>query len=171
MADQNNLLVVPCKTLEEDLVLFHYGDLASTERDALQSHLIGCTSCAAYLRELGNLLPLTVKADEPAQTFWDDYSRELRHKLDATTEKKLWWQNLAVIFQPRLLSAAGAAVVAIALAFTLGKGVWPTKDIPHDDEAMMEALPVAENLEFFKAMDVLDDLDLLESMGSQSCAA
>lgn len=35
----------------------------------------------------------------------------------------------------------------------------------------MEALPVAENLEFFKAMDVLDDLDLLESMGSQSGAA
>jgi hypothetical protein len=172
MANQNNPLLVPCKTLEEDLVLFHYGDLAGTERDALQSHLIGCTGCAAYLRELGNLLPLTVKADEPAQTFWDDYSRELRHKLDATTEKKLWWQNLAVIFQPRLLSAAaGAAVVAIALAFTLGKGVWPTKDMPHDDEAMMEALPVAENLEFFKAMDVLDDLDLLESMGSQGGAA
>jgi hypothetical protein len=35
---------------------------------------------------------------------------------------------------------------------------------------MMEALPVAENLEFFKAMDVLDDLDLLESMGSQGAA-
>ena len=26
----------------------------------------------------------------------------------------------------------------------------------------MEVLPVAENLEFFKSMDVLDDLDLLE---------
>ena len=31
---------------------------------------------------------------------------------------------------------------------------------------MIEALPVAENLEFFKTMDVLDDLDFLESMGS-----
>jgi hypothetical protein len=31
----------------------------------------------------------------------------------------------------------------------------------------MEELPMAENLEFFKAMDVLDDLDLLEYMGSQ----
>src|SRR6266540_2429499 len=117
MADQNNPLVVPCKTLEEDLVLLHYGDLAGTERDALQSHLNGCTGCATYLRELGNLLPLTVKADEPAPTFWDDYSRELRHKLDATAEKKRWWQSLAVIFQPGLLSAAaGAAAVAFALA-------------------------------------------------------
>jgi hypothetical protein len=171
MVGQSNPLA-SCKTLEEDLVLFHYGDLAGAERDALQSHLSGCAGCAAYLRELGHLLPLTVKADEPEQTFWLDYSRELRHKLDAAADKKSWWQSLAVIFQPRLLSAAtGAAVVAIALAFTLGKGVWPTKDIPHDDEAMMEALPVAENLEFFNSMDVLDDLDLLEFMGSQGGAA
>ena len=171
MTDQSNPLA-SCKTLEEDLVLFHYGDLAGAERDALQSHLSGCAGCAAYLRQLGQLLPLTVKADEPEQTFWLDYSRELRHKLDAAADKKPWWQSLAVIFQPRLLSAAaGAAVVAIALAFTLGRGVWPTKEIPHDDEAMMEALPVAENLEFFNSMDVLDDLDLLEFMGSQGGAA
>jgi hypothetical protein len=32
----------------------------------------------------------------------------------------------------------------------------------------MEVLPVAENLEFFKAMDVLDDLDLLEFLGNQN---
>jgi len=40
-----------------------------------------------------------------------------------------------------------------------------------EDAAMLEILPVAENLEFFNAMDVLDDLDLLESMGNQSNAA
>jgi hypothetical protein len=36
---------------------------------------------------------------------------------------------------------------------------------------MMEALPVAENLEFFRSMDVLDDLDLLEFIGNQGGAA
>jgi Putative zinc-finger len=172
MAVQNNPLSTPCKTFEEDLVLLHYGDLGGSEREALQSHMKGCAGCAGYLKELGKLLPLTVKADEPGQTFWDDYSRELRHKLAAAADKKPWWQSLTDVFQPRSLSAAaGAAVVVIALAFTLGRGLWPTKDVPHDDAAMMEALPVAENLEFFKAMDVLDDLDLLEFMGSQGGAA
>jgi len=171
MAVQNNPLSTPCKAFEEDLVLFHYGDLHGSERDALQSHVSACAACADYLKELGQLLPLTVKADEPGQTFWDDYSRELRHKLDAAAEKRTWWQNIAIIFQPRVLSAvAGAAVVVVALAVTLGRGLWPTTDVPRDDAAMMEALPVAENLEFFKAMDVLDDLDLLESMGSQGAA-
>jgi hypothetical protein len=171
MAAQNNPLSTPCRNFEEDLVLFHYGDLRGPERDALQSHVSGCAGCADFLKELGKLLPLTVTADEPGQTFWNDYSRELRHKLDAAAENRPWWQNLANIFQPRLLSAAaGAAVVIVALALTLGRGLWPIKDVPHDDAAMMEALPVAENLEFFKAMDVLDDLDLLESMGSQGAA-
>lgn len=171
MVVQNNPLSTPCKTFEEDLVLFHYGDLRGPERDALQNHMNGCAGCAGYLKELGKLLPLTVKADQPGQTFWSDYSRELRHKLAAAAEKKPWWQSLTDIFQPRLLSAAAAAVVVvIALAFTLGRGLWPTKDAARDEAAMMEALPVAENLEFFRAMDVLDDLDLLESMGSQGAA-
>jgi len=35
----------------------------------------------------------------------------------------------------------------------------------------MEALPVAEHLEFFKSMDLLDNLDLLEIMGAPDNAA
>jgi hypothetical protein len=171
MAVQNDPLSTPCKKFEEDLVLFHYGDLLGPEREALQSHVNGCAGCTGFLKQLGRLLPLTVRTDEPGQTFWNDYSREMRHKLDAAAEKRPWWQSVAIIFQPRVLSAAaGAAVVVVALALTLGRGLWPTKDVQHDYAAMMEALPVAENLEFFKAMDVLDDLDLLESMGSQGAA-
>lgn len=169
MADQNNSLSTPCKSLEEDLVLLHYGDLGGTELDTLQSHIKGCMDCTGYLAELGALLPLTVKADEPPQTFWTDYNRELRYKLDDAAAKQSWWQSLATFFQPRWLPAlATAAVVVLALTFTLGKGFWPTQGNPQEeDDALIEALPVAENLEFFKAMDVLDDLELLEYMGSQ----
>ncbi|TMA56358.1 MAG: hypothetical protein E6J73_21250 [Deltaproteobacteria bacterium] len=59
----------------------------------------------------------------------------------------------------------------MALTLTLGKSMWRTNDSAQEDAAMLEILPVAENLEFFNAMDVLDDLDLLESMGNQSNAA
>jgi hypothetical protein len=169
MADQSNSLLTPCKPFEEDLVLLHYGDLSATERDALQSHVKGCTGCTGYLAELGKLLPLTVKIDEPPQTFWTDYNRELRHKLDDAAANRSWRQSLIAFFQSRWLPAlATTAVVVLALTFTLGKGLWPTKGNPQEEnEALIEALPVAENLEFFKAMDVLDDLDLLEYMGSQ----
>jgi len=157
-----------CETYEEDLVLLHYGELSGAERQKLDSHLASCAGCASYLKELATLLPLTVKSDEPPQEFWQNYNRELRHKLDDVTAGKTWWRSLAAILQPRYLPAfASAAVVVIALTFTLGKAVWNGKSNPQDDE-MAEALPVAENLDFFSAMDILDDLELLEFIGSQS---
>lgn len=155
-----------CADLEADLVLLHYGDLDGVESKRLQSHVANCSGCSGYLIELTALMPLTVKNDTPPQEFWMDYSRELRHKIDAAVESKSWWQNIAAICYPRYLPAlAAAAVVALALTFTLGGGSWSgKKDMPYDD--FSETLPVAENLEFFRAMDVLDELELLEVMGN-----
>jgi hypothetical protein len=166
------MLAAPCQAREENLVLYHYGDLDGAEHAALQAHLHECAGCAGYLRELGALMPLMVKTDQPPPPFWNDYNRELRHKLDGAAEKTGWRQALSAFFQPRLVPVfAAAAVVAIALTFTLGKGIWSTDDPAQDDEAMIDVLPVAENLEFFRAMDVLDNLDLLEFMASQGNAA
>jgi hypothetical protein len=167
MAQQKQPTVGACKSREEDLVLFHYGDLGGAERDILEKHVAECAGCAGYLKELAVLLPLTAKSDEPAPEFWTNYNRELRHKLDDAMERKHGWRRLIAMLQPRPLPAlATATVVVLALGFTLGRGVWTTKDNAQDDE-LAEALPVAENLEFFSAMDVLDDLDLLDFMGSQ----
>ena len=164
MAQPSEFAKTACADLEADLVLFHYGDLEGDERERLRSHIAGCAGCSDYLKELTVLMPLTVKNDTPPQEFWMDYSRELRHKIDAAVDRKRWWQNLTAIFQPRYLSAlAAAAVVVLALTFTLSGGLWNGKNDLPDDE-LSEALPVAENLEFFRAMDVLDDLDLLEVM-------
>lgn len=173
MASSSKSLAAPCQALEENLVLFHYGDLDGTDREALQSHLAGCAGCAAYLQELGALLPLTITTDEPPQTFWTDYNREMRQKVAAAADRKSWRMTFTELFQPRWAPVfAAAAVIALALTLTLGKGMWRATDVPpQEDEAIIEVLPVAENLDFYKAMDVLDDLDLLESMGNQSDAA
>jgi hypothetical protein len=167
MAQQTS--VSACSAHEENLVLFHYGDLAGDERSAIATHIAGCIGCAAYLSELSVLLPLTEKNDEPPQQFWMDYNRELRHKIDAASETPAWWRNLALVFRPRMIAAMGAtAVVVLALTFTLGRNFWSAKDNPRDDDEAAEMLPVAENLDFYSAMDVLDDLDVLELMGNQS---
>jgi hypothetical protein len=117
-------------------------------------------------------MPLTIKADDPPETFWLDYNRELRHKIAATRDKSWWSAKFGAFFQPRLLTAFGAiAVIAVALTLTLGKGVWQSRDLPREDEALMEVLPMAEDLDFFKTMDVLDNLDVLEFMASPEGAA
>jgi hypothetical protein len=170
MTKQTDILPCPCAEQEENLVLLHYGELLGAERDGLETHLQTCAGCTHYLRDLGMVLPLTLKPDQPPERFWTDYSRELRQKLD-TAEKTAWLQVLRDFFQPRRIPAfATAAVIALALAFTLGRGRWPTNDPVPEDAAMVELLPVAENVEFFNAMEVLDNLDLLESMGNQGSA-
>ena len=167
MTERINPAASACADLEADLVLLHYGDLDGAERARLQAHAANCAGCSGYLNELATLLPLTVTTDTPPQEFWMNYNRELRHKIDAAVENKSWWQNFTAIFKPGYLSAlATAGVVVLALTFTLGGGLWSVKNGTPDDE-LTEALPVAENLEFFRAMDVLDELDLLEVMDSQ----
>ncbi len=163
MVGQNG--TTPCADLEADLVLLHYGDLDDNARARLQSHSANCAGCSAYLTELAALLPLTVTTDAPPQEFWMDYNRELRHKIDAALESKSGWRSLTAIFTPRYVPVfATAAVVVLALTITFGNRLWSGKQGASDDE-LSQALPVAENLEFFRAMDVLENLDLLKVMG------
>lgn len=160
-----------CNEFEQDLVLYHYGDLSGDSRDQLASHLRACPACASYLKELAALLPLTVNTNEPDQEFWQNYSREMRHKLADLQEKKSWWQALQAALRPWTLPAlAGTAV--IALAVTLNTSNKTTTDVPAADPALMEVLPMAENLELFNNMDVLENIEVLEVMeGSGNEAA
>jgi hypothetical protein len=172
MSEPMKIHLAACVEQEPNLVLLHYGDLAGEERENLQNHINECAGCNNLLQDLRRLLPLTRKADEPPATFWTDYDRELRRKLDDVTADSTWRQRLAAYWQWRPAPIfATAAVVAVALALTLGRGLWPNDASMRAQTSLLEVLPLAENLEFFQAMDVIDDLDLLEAMGNQGSAA
>ena len=158
----------PCRDLEEDLVLYYYGELVENDRHNCEAHLKDCEHCRAILAEMTKLLPMTAAYDQPPPAFWNDYSRELRQKLELAAERQSWRRSIAGLFAHIPMPAlATAAVVALALTLTFGKGWWRGKDAPPEDELLMEVLPVAENLEFFRTMEVLDAMDLLEFMSSQ----
>jgi hypothetical protein len=169
MARPNKTAAAPCRQFEEDLVLYYYGEMDSGERTIVKDHVQSCAPCRLYLKELESILPLTLKPDDPPQAFWDNYSREMRGKLAAIREGKSWWRNWASFFRPWAIPvSATAAVALLALALSLGKGFWASREVPQEDEAFMEILPAAENLEFFKTMDVLDAMDFLENMGASA---
>ena len=156
-----------CPQLETDLVLYHYGELGDDERRKVAAHVKNCTGCGHYLQELADLLPKTLLADEPSPSFWNDYSRELRGKIFELGQSGPWWRRFYIRLQPWALPVlATSAVVALALTFTLEKGSWQNRDArPPVDEAFLEFMPMAENLEFFRNLDVLDSLEVLEQMG------
>jgi anti-sigma factor RsiW len=157
-----------CRNLEEDLVLYYYGELSESDRRNCEAHLKDCEYCRGSLAAMNKLLPITAAHDEPPPTFWNDYSREMRHKLDLVAERKSWWQSIAGLFGPlRVPALATGAVLLLALALTFGKGLWQPSAPAPDDESFMEVLPIAEQLDFFSDMELLDNLDLLETLGGQ----
>ncbi|HXK30605.1 MAG TPA: zf-HC2 domain-containing protein [Candidatus Binatia bacterium] len=157
-----------CRNLEEDLVLYYYGELSEGALSNCEAHLKNCEACRASLAEMRSLLPMTAAHDEPPPTFWNDYSREMRQKLDLAADRKPWWQSIAGLFAPIPMPAlATGALLLLALALTFGKGFWqPSSPAPVDD-TLLEVLPMAERLEFFSDMEILDNLDLLETLGGQ----
>ncbi len=171
MAAKESAESAACAQFEQDLVLLHYGELGGAEQKQVETHVEGCTACAEHLQELANLLPKTVLTDEPPREFWQDYNRELRHKIADLVEGESWWRR---VFSKSwaIPALATSAVVALALTFTFGNGFWQKRDTPPPvDEVILEVLPMAENLDFFRNLEVLDALELLELMGEQSNSA
>jgi hypothetical protein len=172
MAQRKTALSTACKAFEQDLVLFYYGELSGVERSKVENHIHRCQTCPLYLKELGSLLPLTVEAEAPVADFWADYSLEMRRKLDQLDEKKSWWRALPEMFQSWTLPAlATTTVIILALTLTFGKAVWQGREEPVDEQGIVEVLPIAENLEFFGTMEVLDALDFLEYLGNNPSGA
>jgi len=153
----------PCKDFEPDLVLYHYGDCPAAEKYTIESHLPQCEPCRRFLQELRSLLPSTVQIDEPPPGFWQDYSRELRFKLAAESEKGSWRRIVASFFHPWPVPAiAMAAILTIGVAITFTNGKRST-DVPTSPEFV----EMASNADFFTSLDLLDSMDILESVEAQ----
>lgn len=154
-----------CKAFERNLVLYYFGECPEADRGDLEAHLRHCSACGRYLEELRLVLPRAVKTDRPPDAFWEGYSKELSAKLAAAEARRSRWQSFLSVFQPWPLPAfATALAVILALTLTLKHGGRHGEWIPPEQSELIEILPVAQNLEFFRAMEILDSMDLLEAM-------
>ncbi|MFQ5849154.1 MAG: anti-sigma factor family protein [Candidatus Binatia bacterium] len=164
MVQHQDKVQAACKDFEQELVLYYYGECVGADRNRVETHLEGCVSCRRFLEDLQMLLPLTAKADEPDEAFWDAYSREMHKKLAAVEENGSRWKKLLTFFRPWPVPALATALVLV-LALTFTKGLWRSQRLPLEEQALLEILPIAENLDFFKSMEFLDAMDLLEALG------
>ncbi len=169
MAERHHFPSQSCKEYEQDLVLYYYGELGEVELHRTEAHLQACGSCRQTLESLRSLLPLTVKADHPSQSFWDDYSRELRGKLDQVVAKVSWWDRIVSLLRPWPVPAAATAIVLLlALTVTLNRTLRRPEQTPPVNEEIFEIFRLADDVEFYKNLDLLDSMDMWEVPGAFS---
>lgn len=147
-----------CQEFEQDIVLLYYGECAEKEQRRIEDHLAECVSCAQFLDELRKVLPMTAVQDDPPDSFWQDYSREMRRRLAETEQKAPWRETLLSFLRPWPVPAlATALVLALALTF-----VWKMERSPEprpEEQAILEVLPIVENLELLQHLELLESLD------------
>lgn len=163
---KNSPLSGACKKYEEDLVLYYYAEGSAADSRRVERHLSECLACRRFVDDLRGLLPQMAKCQELPQTFWDSYYRETVAKLRERNARNDWWRN---IFMPRktwLVPAFGTAAVAVlALGLLFAKGSLPLS-IDGSSAKLPEAIIAdANQLEFFRSLDMLESLSQLEEHG------
>ncbi len=165
MKAHSGMLETACREFEEDLVIYYYGDGFEAERQRVEKHLQGCFRCQRFLDDLRKLLPQMAQQKEFPQEFWAKYYDEMMGKINAYEERRSWWREFLTPMRLWMVPAFGTAAVAImAFALVLGKGATNSHSDRPVEKIPAEIMADVNQLEFFKSMDMLESLRLLESL-------
>jgi hypothetical protein len=103
------------------------------------------------------------------QAFWDNYYRETLAKLAEQQERKQWWRDLLRPVKMWAVPAFGTAAIAIlAIGLVIGKGKLSFVRDSAPPNIPQEILVDADQLEFFKSLDMLESLSALEDQERKS---
>ena len=170
MKEVGHKLKSACRAFEADLVLYYYGDIEESDRRRVEGHCQDCFHCRRFLDDLHRLLPQIAKPKPLPVDFWQNYYKETVEKLAAREARGSWWRNLFMPMHVWLIPAVGTVAVAVlAVALVFGRGGWNLRlTAPQQETIPQEILTDATKVEFFKSMDLLESLGVLEKMeGSQ----
>jgi hypothetical protein len=151
-----------CKGIEEDLVLYYYGDGSEEERGRVEVHLRTCRGCSHFLDELRRLLPQMAEPESLPPSFWDGYYRETVAKIAAQRDRSPWWRNFLTPMRAWALPVfATAAVAVLAVALLFDKGRWNAQSPGLAGNIPQDVLTDSGQLEFFNSMDMIESLSAL----------
>ena len=143
-----------CERMESRILGYVGGRLKESERLEVEKHLAECAPCCLRISEFSAVsrlldeLPLI----EPSPEF----DLRVHARVAAEPQPKAgWWAWMH--FSPRI---AFAASMLLLMTLWLGSrsGTPPTPNIPNDDQAMMQDLPVLEDHDVLQNFEPLKDL-------------
>jgi hypothetical protein len=123
-------------------------DLAEgTRPDASAPHLQACEACRTQLADLRTMMSRASQADvpEPSPLFWDHLSARVRDAVAAEGVPRATWLGWLQSGVLTPLSIGGLAVVALAVALSVGVRYVPGRTaVPASSGAIADVVPMSE---------------------------
>jgi anti-sigma factor RsiW len=140
---------------DTDLVPYLRGELPPADRERVVRHLEECPDCRQDTEQLRDLLgQLSRSIGQPPEVNWVHYRAELREKLEARREQRVWWWRPA----PLVLSASLAGALLLL-------AVWSGRETSTGaDPFTLEEAAIGRQLGFLQEYQVVEQLDLLEDL-------
>jgi anti-sigma factor RsiW len=137
---------------EEDLILYHYGELDSEQRRRVEDHLATCPACQEKLRDLERTL---------AAGSWP--------YLDYTTTKVRRFTSRVmdrVQGNPRRILPVWGGVITTVTAMIIALVMLRPGTAPEPDESvsLIAEMEVLQDMELLQTLELLEDLDLLQEL-------
>jgi len=143
-----------CKDYGELLVLYHYGELGTSESERVAAHLKSCPACAKELGEISGILAAAVYTP----THWET-ARAVKGVMDNISAVKVgrWASKLLPAY-----IAAAATVAAIALSVSVPKFI---DRAPQENQILAQSdWEVLENYDVIKDYEVIEQMDNIDNL-------
>ena len=99
-----------CESIREQLIDYHYGEIAAEARTVVATHLGGCAECALeYCRLHADLSGISV-LEEPRPHVLQNLKREVRAKSARPSFLSRWLKIRVPLYQPALIALSALAV-------------------------------------------------------------
>jgi anti-sigma factor RsiW len=143
-----------CERMESRILGYVDGRLKESERLELEKHLAECAPCCLRVNEFTAVSGLLDELPriEPSPEF----DTRVHARVAAEPQRKAnWWAWMQ--FSPRIAFAASMLLLtALWLGYHGGRSIEP--NIPDNDQAMMQDLPVLEDHDVLQNFEPLKDL-------------
>jgi anti-sigma factor RsiW len=143
-----------CERMESRILGYVDGRLKESERLEVEKHLAECAACSLRVNEFSAVSGLL---DElPLIDPSPEFDMRVHARVAAEPEAKASWRAWMRV-SPRI---AFAASMLLLMTLWLGyrTGTPPAPNIPNDDQAMMQDLPVLEDHDVLQNFEPLKDL-------------
>ena len=162
-----------CRDLEQNAIAFLDGNLAPSERRAVEVHLAACASCRERVQGFSSVFGLLGEwqAIQPSPFFQTRLAARLKEEPVSRNWCQSWWQSLWQEDMARPLRPAARPVFAVALAVIMVAATVVLQYSPAPlDPQQSSATPgvtlasaSADDLPLYQELPLLEDYEVLRN--------